>query len=79
MTKDIKTVIYKYYSQIQLNNGLINSNTLDKIFPFKDCSCVIYIFQCDQCLSSKIGETQKQLKYIIFQHKGVSFKTGNGG
>ena len=61
MTKDIKTVISKYYPQIQLNIALINSNTLDKMFPFKDktpylcCSCVIYKCQCDQCSSSYIG------------------------
>ena len=83
MTKGIKTVIYKYYPQIQLNIALINSNTLYKIFPFRDkipylcCSCVIYKYQCDQCLSSNIGETQKQLKYRIFRHKGVSCRTGN--
>ena len=79
MTKDIKTVISKYFPQIQLNIALINSNTLDKMFPLKDkipylcCSCVIYKYQCDQCSSSYIGETQKKkkLKYRIFQHKVV--------
>ena len=83
ITKDIKTVISKYYPQIQLNIVLINSNTLNKMFPFKNkipylcCSCVIYKYQCDQWSSSYIGETQKQLKYRIFQHKGVSCRTGN--
>ena len=83
MTKDIKTVISKYYPQIQLNIALINSNTLGRMFPFKDkipylcCSCVIYKYQSDQCSSSYIGETQKQLKNRIFQHKGVSCRTGN--
>ena len=53
------------------------------MFPFKDkipylcCSCVIYKYQCDQCSSSYIGETQEQIKYRIFQHKGVSCRTGN--
>ena len=71
------------YPQIQINIALINSNTLDKMVPFKDkfpclcCSCVIYKYQCNQCSSSYIGETQKQLKYRIFQHKGVSCRTGN--
>ena len=83
MTRDIKTVISKYYPQIQLNIALINSNTLGRMFPFEDkipylcCSCVIYIYQCDQCSSSYMGETQKQFKYRIFQHKGVSCRTGN--
>ena len=78
MTKDIKTVISKYYPQFQLNIALINSNTLDKMFPFKDkisylcCSCVIYKYQCDQCSSSYIGETQKQPKYIEFFNIKVS-------
>ena len=36
MTKDIKTVISKYYPQIQLNIALINSHTLARMFPFKD-------------------------------------------
>ena len=82
MTKDIKTVISKYYPQIQLNIApCINSNTLDKMFPSKDkipylcCSCIIYKYQCDQCSSSYIGKTQKQLKYRIFQHKGVSCRS----
>ena len=48
----------------------------DKI-PYLCCSCVIYKYQCDQCSSSYIGETQKQLKYRIFQHKGVSCRTCN--
>ena len=83
MTRDIKTVISKYYPQIQLNIALINSNTLGRMFPFEDkipylcCSCVIYKYQCDQCSSSYMGETQKQLKYRICQHKGVSCRTGN--
>ena len=53
------------------------------MFPFTDkipylcCSCVIYKYKCDQCSSSYIGETQKRLKYRIFQHKGVSCRTGN--
>ena len=48
----------------------------DKI-PYLCCSCVIYKYQCDQCSSSYIGETQKQLKYRIFQNKGVFLRTGN--
>ena len=48
MTKDIKTVISKYYPQIELIIALISPNTLDRMFLFKDkipflcCSCVIY-------------------------------------
>ena len=64
MTKDIKTVISKYYPQIQLNIALINSNTLARMFPFKD---KIPYLCC--CSSSYIGETQKQLKYRIFNIK----------
>ena len=70
MTKDIKTVISKYYPQIQLNIALINSNTLDKMFPFEVkipylcCSCVIYKYQFDQC-SSSFKLVNKSNKYEI--------------
>ena len=53
------------------------------MFPFKDkipylcCSCVIYKYQCDQCSSSYIGETQKQFKYIIHPIKLENFKLVN--
>ena len=78
-----KHLLKNYYHQIQLNIALFNYNTLNKMFPFKDkipnlcCCCVIYEYRCDQCPSSYIGETQKQLKYRIFQQKGVSSCTGN--
>ena len=38
---------------------------------------VIYQFSCGQCSTSYIGQTVKQLKVHISQHKGRSFRTNN--
>ena len=76
-------LINKFYQQVYLNIVFQNSNTLARMFSFKDkiphlsCSCVIYKYKCEQCSSVYIGETQKQLKCRILQHQGLSFRTGN--
>ena len=35
----------------------------------------IYQYTCKQCSATYIGETKKQLKVRISQHKGISFRT----
>ena len=55
---------------------------MSSLFRFKDkipnhlLSSVVYEYNCGQCASSYIGQTGKQLKIRMSQHKGRSFRTG---
>ena len=40
-------------------------------------SSVVYLYSCGQCTSSYVGQTSKQLKVRVSQHKGWSFRTNN--
>ena len=40
-------------------------------------SSVVYLYSCGQCTSSYVGQTSKQLKVRVSQHKGCSFRTNN--
>ena len=38
-------------------------------------SSVVYLYSCGQCTSSYVGQSSKQLKVRVSQHKGCSFRT----
>ena len=40
-------------------------------------SSVVYLYSCGQCTSSYVGQTSKQLKVRVSQHKGCSFRTNH--
>ena len=40
-------------------------------------SSVVYMYSCGQCTSSYVGQTSKQLKVRVSQHKGCSFRSNN--
>ena len=72
----------KFYPQIKFNIIFRNPNTIGSYFKFKDkipsplASCVIYKYSCRQCSAAYIGETRKQVRVRICQHKGISHRTG---
>ena len=76
-------MISKFYPQIKLNFIFSNSNTIGQLFKFKDrlpphlASCVVYKYSCGQCPATYIGETLKQFRVRVSQHKGISFRTNN--
>ena len=77
------SLVRRFYPHVDLNCIFRNSFTIGCLFCFKDRlplilrTSVIYQFSCGQCSSSYIGQTVKQLKVRISQHKGRSFRTNN--
>ena len=79
--RQLKTIISRFYPHIQ-NRFIFSSKfTVGSLFRFKDklpsqlLSSVIYEYKCGQCTSGYIGQTGKQLKIRISQHRGRSFRT----
>jgi hypothetical protein len=83
MKRELGNFLSKFYPQIKINFIFNNSNTIGNLFKFKDIlpsylvSNVVYKFTCGTCSATYIGETSKQFKVRICQHRGVSFRTGN--
>ena len=83
MTKKLVSLVRRFYPHVNLKCIFRNSFTIGSLFCFKDRlplmlrTSVIYQFSCGQCSSSDIGQTVKQLKVRISQHKGRSFRTNN--
>ena len=71
------------FMPLQLNINVISTNyhTIGSFFKFKDvisnslASFIIYKYSCRQCSAAYFGETRKQLKVKICQHKGISPRT----
>ena len=79
--RQLKTIISRFYPHIQIRFIFTSKFTVGSLFRFKDklpsqlLSSVIYEYKCGQCTSSYIGQTGKQLKIRISQHRGRSFRT----
>ena len=77
----LKSVIEHFYPQVNARIIFQSSNSIQNFFKFKDriplslASSVVYQYTCRQCSATYIGETKKQLKVRISQHKGISFRT----
>ena len=77
------SLVRRFYPHVNLKFIFRNSFTIGSLFCFKDRlplmfrTSVIYQYSCGQCSSSYIGQTVKQLKVRISQHKGRSFRTNN--
>ena len=77
------SLVRSFYPHVNLKCIFRNSFTIGSLFSFKDGlplmlrTSVMYQFSCRQCSSSYIGQTVKQLKVRISQHKSRSFRTNN--
>ena len=80
LKRKLSILINKFYPQIQPKFIFNSSNSIGHLFNYKDklppllVSNVIYKFTCGQCSAAYIGETQKQLRVRVCQHRGVSFR-----
>ena len=81
MKRKLKSIIEHFYPQVNARIIFQSSNSIQNFFKFKDriplslASSVVYQYTCRQCSATYIGETKKQLKVRISQHKGISFRT----
>ena len=81
MKRRLKSVIEHFYPQVNAKTIFQSSNSIENFFKFKDrvplslASSVFYQYTCRQCSATYIGETKKQLRVRISQHKGISFRT----
>ena len=81
--KKLMSLVRRFYPHVNLKCIFRNSFTIGSLFSFKDRlplmlrTSVIYQYSCGQCSSSYIGQTVKQLKVRISQHKSRSFRTNN--
>ena len=79
----LSAIITKFYPHVSIRFIITPSLTIQNFFSFKDklpislVSSVIYKYSCGQFSATYIGETRKQLKVRMSQHKGISFRTGN--
>ena len=76
------SALNKFYPQLNINVISTNHHTIGSYFKFQGvipnslASSVIYKYTCRQCSAAYIGETRKQVKVRICQHKGISPRTG---
>ena len=81
--KNVKLLISRFYSQVKPIFCFRTSFNLGSLFRVKDriplalMSSVVYLYSCGQCTFSYVGQTSKQLKVRVSQHKGCSFRTNN--
>jgi hypothetical protein len=83
LKRKVSTYLRKFYPQIQLKIIFSNKNTIGSMFNCKDklppylVSNVIYKYTCGTCSATYIGETSKQFKVRVCQHRGISYRSGN--
>jgi hypothetical protein len=81
LRRKLNSLIGRFYPQLSPFIIFQNYRTIGSFFRVKDklppllASSVIYKYSCGQCASTYIGETVKQLKVRICQHRGISFRT----
>ena len=81
--RKLSALITKFYPHVSIRFIITPSLNIQNFFSFKDklpisiVSSVIYQYSCGQCSATCIGETRKQLKVRVSQHKGISIRTGN--
>lgn len=78
----MKSLVSKFYPQVNLRLIFCNNNTIANMFPYKDLipqdvkSNIVYKYSCGMCDSTYIGETTRHYKTRIAEHMGVSARTG---
>ena len=80
--RELVSIINQFYPQLKINIIYTNFNRIGNFFRYKDriptslASSVIYNYCCEQCSSTYVGQTRKQMKVRISNHKNISFRTG---
>ena len=82
VSKEMRSLIQKYYPQVNLRFIYKSQNTIGSRFGFKDrmpvdcLSCIVYKYTCNSCNAVYIGKTKQTYKCRIYQHLGLSPRTG---
>ena len=78
----LNKLIKELYPQISLKIAFSPSCTLGSFFKFKDrleknlLASIVYKYKCDTCNGSYIGKTKRHFKTRIYEHLGISPRTG---
>ena len=81
--RKFKSLFEKFFPHLDVKIILKTNLTIQNFFKFKDeiplplVSSVIYKYNCRQCSATYIGETKKQMKVRISQHRTRSFRNNN--
>ena len=77
----LDSVLKHYFPDTKFHFVFTNTLSIGSFFKFKDMvppdlsSNIIYEFSCPGCKARYIGETKRNLKYRIAEHKGKSVRT----
>ena len=80
--KQLNQLLKKHFPERKFNFIFFNPYTIKSFFPYKDSvpslliSNVVYEYVCSSCKRRYVGETKRNLKLRIAEHKGVSARTG---
>ena len=78
----IARLVKECYPQVSLKVVFRPSNTIGQWFRYKDRipdalqSSIVYEYKCSRCSASYIGQTKRQLRVRIAEHRGESYRTG---
>ena len=83
ISDEVRKLVCRFYPQLDAKIIFKNSFSICSFFRSKDLvppmvgANLVYIYSCEQCNATYIGETSHHLKTRICEHLGVSSRTGN--
>ena len=83
LEKQFHRIFNKFYPHIDFKIVFTNTFTIHGLLNHKEklprdlCSSLVYLFQCDACSATYVGQTKKSLRTRAYEHLGRSSRTGN--
>ena len=83
ISAEVRKLVSRFYPQLDVKLIFNNSFSIRSFFSSKDRippmvgANLVYMYSCEQCNATYIGETSRHLKTRICEHLGVSSRTGN--
>ena len=83
LEKQFYHIFSKCYPHIDFKIVFTNNFTIHGLLNHKEklpsdlCSSLVYLFQCDACSATYVGQTKKSLRTRAYEHLGRSSRTGD--